>query len=70
MNSGIWRDLTPRRLWKRFWERAPRQLEFTREGKILVAIALAVGAAAINTGNNLLLLGWGLVLSAIVISGG
>lgn len=58
-----------RGVWQRFWERAPRQLKFTRNGKILVAIALAVGAAAINTGNNLLLLGWGLVLSAIVISG-
>ena len=38
------------RLWTGFWDRAPRQLEFTREGKILIGIALAVGAGAINTG--------------------
>lgn len=55
--------------WSRFWERAPRQLRFTRAGKILVAIAFAAGLAAINTGNNLLFLGWGMVLSAIVLSG-
>jgi uncharacterized protein (DUF58 family) len=34
-----------------------------------MAIALAVGFAAINTNNNLLFFGWGLVLSTIVISG-
>jgi uncharacterized protein (DUF58 family) len=32
-------------------------------------LALAVGFAAMNTGNNLLFFGWGLVLSSIVISG-
>ncbi|OGQ92116.1 MAG: hypothetical protein A2289_04965 [Deltaproteobacteria bacterium RIFOXYA12_FULL_58_15] len=58
-----------RRRYRRFWARAPRQLRFTTEGKIVVGIALAVGAAAINTGNNLLMLGWGLILSAILISG-
>ncbi len=63
------RTCSPRRLWRRFWSRAPRQLAFTREGKVVVALAFAVGAAAINTGNNLLMLGWGLLLSAIVISG-
>jgi uncharacterized protein (DUF58 family) len=52
-----------------FWDRAPRQLTITLEGKILLGIALALGAAAINTGHNLLYLGWGLVLSAIVLSG-
>ncbi len=57
------------RWWRSFWLRAPRQLTFTRDGKVMVAIALAVGAAAINTGNNLLLLGWGLVISSIVLSG-
>ncbi|MFZ9886674.1 MAG: DUF58 domain-containing protein [Myxococcota bacterium] len=49
--------------------RPPRQLRFTREGKVLVGIALAVGGAAINTGHNLLYFGWGLILAAIVISG-
>ena len=46
-----------------------RSLVTTREGKILIALALAVGYAAINTGNNLLFFGWGLLLSTIVISG-
>ncbi|MBI5510149.1 MAG: DUF58 domain-containing protein [Deltaproteobacteria bacterium] len=56
-------------LWTRFWERAPRQLTITTEGKVVIGVALAVGLAAMNTGNNLLFLGWGLVLSAIVLSG-
>ncbi len=47
----------------------PRRLRFTREGQVVVAIALGVGFAAINTGHNLLYFGWGLVLSAIVTSG-
>jgi uncharacterized protein (DUF58 family) len=52
------------------WRRnAARSLTPTREGRYLIAIAFAVGFAAINTGNNLLFFGWGLVLSSIVISG-
>lgn len=49
--------------------RPPRRLTFTREGRIIVVMAVAVGFAAINTGNNLLylLLGW--LLSFIVASG-
>lgn len=58
-----------RRLWKRITRNAPRQLQFTRAGRVVVGFALAVGFAAINTGNNLLFLGWGLVLSGIVVSG-
>ena len=58
-----------RRYWRRFWDRAPRQLRIEREGRILVLIALGAGLAAINTGNNLLFLAWGMVLSAIVLSG-
>lgn len=51
-------------------ERRPgRRLRITRAGKFLLAIALALGFAAMNTGNNLLFFGWGLLLSAIVISG-
>lgn len=57
------------RLWQRFWDRAPRQLRFTRAGRILVVIAFAAGLAAMNTGNNLLFFGWGMVLSAIIVSG-
>lgn len=57
------------RLWQTFWRRAPRTLKMRREGKVVVGVALAVGFAAINTGNNLLFLAWGMVLSAIVVSG-
>ncbi len=63
----MWRFVRHR--WSLFWQRAPRQLSFTRSGKVLIAIAFAAGLAAINTGNNLLFLGWGMVLSAIVLSG-
>ncbi len=56
-----------RRLRRRL--RPPRRLGFTREGRIIVILAVAVGFAAINTGNNLLylLLGW--LLSFIIASG-
>jgi uncharacterized protein (DUF58 family) len=48
----------------------PRQpLKLTGSGQILILIAFAVGAAAMNTGNNLLYLSWALVLSAIIFSG-
>ena len=47
----------------------PRSLKFTREGKIYVAVTLGVGFAAINTGNNLLFLVLGLMLSLIIASG-
>lgn len=46
-----------------------RALRFTREGRYLVAITLGVGFAAINTGNNLLYLFLGMLLSMIIISG-
>src|SRR5262245_36224861 len=59
---GIWA-----RLRRRF--RPPRRLRFTREGRIIVLLSIGVGFAAINTGNNLLylLLGW--LLSFIIASG-
>lgn len=46
-----------------------RRLKTTRGGKILIGVALASGFAAMNTGNNLLFLGWAFVLSTIVLSG-
>jgi uncharacterized protein (DUF58 family) len=53
--------------------RAPRVahagLRFTREGRVFVLVTLGVGAAAVNTGNNLLYLVLGLMLSLIVLSG-
>jgi len=51
------------------WLRAPRQLRFTREGKYFVGITIGVGFAAINTGNNLLYLLLGMLLSLIMVSG-
>lgn len=56
-----------RRLWRRL--RPPRRLRFTREGNWFVFLAIAVGLAAVNTGNNLLylLLAW--LLSFIIASG-
>jgi uncharacterized protein (DUF58 family) len=49
--------------------RPPRKLKFTREGKYFLGITLGVGFAAINTGNNLLYLLLGMLLSLIVLSG-
>lgn len=49
--------------------RPPRKLRFTREGKYYLGITLGVGFAAINTGNNLLYLLLGMLLSLIVVSG-
>jgi uncharacterized protein (DUF58 family) len=46
-----------------------RRLRFTREGKYYVALTLAIGFAAINTGNNLLFLVLGMLLALIVASG-
>lgn len=48
---------------------APRKLRFTREGRVFLLVTLGVGAAAVNTGNNLLYLVLGLLLSLIVLSG-
>jgi uncharacterized protein (DUF58 family) len=55
--------------WLRKKLRPPRRLSFTREGRLVVLLAIGVGLAAVNTGNNLLylLLGW--LLSFIVASG-
>src|SRR3989304_3946802 len=49
--------------------RPPRRLRFTSEGTGFVIVALAIGVAAINTGNNLLYLILAMMLSMIIISG-
>ncbi len=49
--------------------RPPRRLSFTREGRIIVFLSVGVGFAAINTGNNLLYLILGWLLSFIIASG-
>jgi uncharacterized protein (DUF58 family) len=63
------RERPPR--WQRFLRALspPRKLKFTREGKYYLGITLGVGFAAINTGNNLLYLLLGMLLSLIVVSG-
>jgi uncharacterized protein (DUF58 family) len=57
--------------WERFLRvlRPPRKLKFTREGKYYLGITLGVGFAAINTGNNLLYLLLGMLLSLMLVSG-
>ena len=55
-------------------KRKPRQKRFrrfalTREGRVFLAVALGVGLAAVNTGNNLLYLVLGLMLSLLLLSG-
>lgn len=52
----------------RAWK-PPRKLKFTREGKYFLGITLGVGFAAINTGNNLLYLLLGMLLSLMIVSG-
>ncbi len=62
----------PRTRWHALWARLrtpARRLRPTREGKFFLAITFLVGFAAINTGNNLLYLLWGLFLSLILVSG-
>ncbi len=53
----------PRRLRER------RTFRFTREGKVFLLVTLGVGFAAVNTGNNLLFLMLGLMLSLLLVSG-
>ncbi len=57
------------RWWKRRYDRRPRTMHVPFEGRFLIGITLMVGFAAINTGNNLLFFGWGLMLASILISG-
>lgn len=50
-------------------KRHRNRLRITVEGYLLLGITVMIGFAAINTGNNLLYMGWGLLLSATLISG-
>ena len=58
-----WRDFVGRQI------KPPRRLKFTREGKYFTAMTLLIGFGAINTGNNLLYLLLGMMLSLIIASG-
>ncbi|MGH9856599.1 MAG: DUF58 domain-containing protein, partial [Acidobacteriota bacterium] len=49
--------------------RFPMAVEFTREGLIFMLLSLAIGAAAVNTGNNVLYLIFSLMLGMIIVSG-
>lgn len=60
--------LTPSEL-SRLGRAVPRRLRFTRQGKLLFTVALLVGFGAVNSGNNLLYLVLGVLLSLILISG-
>ena len=53
----------------RRWLRPPRTLRPTREGWWYLALVMAVGVAATNTGNNLLYLVLSMMLAGIVVSG-
>jgi uncharacterized protein (DUF58 family) len=59
--------------WRRWRDspkwRPPRRLKFTRLGRWYTALTVVIGIGAINTGNNLLFLVLGLLLSGIVLSG-
>jgi uncharacterized protein (DUF58 family) len=47
----------------------PARLRFTREGKIIVFVTVAVGMGAVNSGNNLLYLVLGVLFALIITSG-
>ncbi len=50
--------------------RGPRRaFRITREGRLFVLVSLGVGVGAVNTGNNLLYLVLGLMLSMLLVSG-
>lgn len=44
-------------------------IQFTTEGLVFVLLSLAIGAAAVNTGNNVLYLIFSLMLGLIIVSG-
>jgi uncharacterized protein (DUF58 family) len=53
----------------RRWMKPPRRLSFTSSGKYFVLMTLGIGFGAVNTGNNLLFLLLGMMLSLIIASG-
>jgi uncharacterized protein (DUF58 family) len=61
----------PQDFWARLRARLrpPRTLKVTRTGRTYLVVTLGVGLGALNTGNNLLYLVLGLMLSMVVVSG-
>ncbi len=57
------------RAWLRRILKPPRQLQFTRLGTYVVLLALGIGFAAMNTGNNLVYMVFGMMLGVITASG-
>ncbi len=57
--------------WQRMrrWLRPPRTLKVTRLGRTYLVLTIGIGLGALNTGNNLLYLVLGFMLSIIVLSG-
>ena len=58
-------------LWQRIRRllRPPRQLKITKLGRTYLVLTVGIGLGALNTGNNLLYLVLGFMLSIIVLSG-
>ena len=56
------------RAWRRFWK-PPRRLRTTPAGRTYLILTFGIGLGAMNTGNNLLYLVLGLLLSTVVVSG-
>lgn len=64
--------MTAARTWRerlRRWLRPPRTLKTTRVGRTYLVLTVGIGLGALNTGNNLLYLVLGFLLSIIVLSG-
>jgi uncharacterized protein (DUF58 family) len=54
---------------RRLGKALPKRLKFTRDGKFVVFVTFGLGFAAVNSGNNLLYLIFGMMLSLIMVSG-
>ena len=54
---------------RRLGRALPKRLKFTRDGKFVVFVTFGLGFAAVNSGNNLLYLIFGMMLSLIMVSG-
>jgi uncharacterized protein (DUF58 family) len=69
--QAIGLDRSAESAWRRWvrWLRLPRTLKVTPAGRTFIVVTLGIGVGAINTGNNLLYLVLGMLLSLVVASG-
>lgn len=58
-----------RLIWQLFRQPAGHHTRPTRAGIVLIALAMAIGAAAFNTAQNILYLGLALLLGSLIVSG-